>query len=175
MSTQYTPLSGSEIFDFLDGKANIITYKELYKYKNINEALGKYNALIILYEAKPNIGHWVVLWKTPHNKTIEFFDPYGMIPDEELKWIPLTFRQQSQQLQKKIVEMLYDSSSEYIIEYNNYRFQNIKDLNIATCGRHCVLRLYFRNLPIDSYYKMIFKACKYYGCNPDELVSALIV
>lgn len=50
--------------------------------------------------------------------------------------------------------------------YNKTKFQKVDD-DIATCGRHCVIRLLFKDLPLPKYAKMIEKS----GMSPDEFVT----
>ena len=85
-------LSDKDIMRLIKGKANLLTYTELQKYNNIDQVLGPYSALVLLYETSKNFGHWVCVFKVNEN-TIEHFDSYGLKPDDELKFIPEYFRE----------------------------------------------------------------------------------
>ena len=74
------PLSDDDIKKFIP---NVIVYSELKDFspKTLFSSL----PIIILYETSPNNGHWTLLHETVEG--IEFFDSYGGLPDEELKFI----------------------------------------------------------------------------------------
>lgn len=159
-------LSGSDLLKLVNYKASIISYPEIKNYENLDELLGENQAIILLYETEPRVGHWITIFKTPKN-TIEFFDPYGYFPDDELEFIPKNFRNISNQNKRYLTKLLYDSK--YPIEYNNYELQQDKD-DIATCGRHVAMRLLFREIPLKNYIK-IMKGVKKFS--PDDIVTLL--
>jgi hypothetical protein len=158
-------LSNEEILQICNNKANLLTYPELHKYNDINQCLGKYGAVIILYETRKDYGHWVCVFKSAKNK-LEFFDPYGLFPDEELKFIPEHFRKISNQQYPHLTYLLYKSN--YLIEYNDHKLQK-KLKNIATCGRHVGLRILLRKYNIDQYASLFKDKC----FNADQIVTML--
>ena len=79
-------LSDKDVTDLLDNKVKIELYPNLIKYDNLNQLLGKYGSCILLFEARPKYGHWVLIFKLDKN-TIEFFNPYGGYPDDSLLFI----------------------------------------------------------------------------------------
>ena len=81
------PYSGQDIMDICDNETKVITYKDLLKFDNIDEALEPYGNIVILYEKKPNFGHWVCLIKHEDQNKIEFYDPYGFGIDDQFKLI----------------------------------------------------------------------------------------
>lgn len=140
-------LSNYDLIKLLNGKANIITYDKLYKYKNIDEVLGPNGAAILLYLFKPHYGHWTAIIKrTP--KIVEYFDSYGQPPDEVLEHIPLQFRKKSNQDYPYLSKLLWESP--YNIEYNDYHFQKHQN-NIKTCGRFAALRVIFKHLTLNKF------------------------
>ena len=158
------PLSDSDIKKILPG-LNVISYPELNDMSHIDQAFDREGRCMILYLTEnEHTGHWVCMIKKGRN--VEYFDPYGGYkPDGERKWLS----------KEKLIELEQDyptlskllSDSKYNVSYNPYKFQ--KDRNdIATCGRHCVSRLYFKNLTLDQYKKQIDD----FGTSPDEYVSA---
>lgn len=158
-------LSDVEIINFLDNKTKILTYPELTKYETLDELLYPYDNVIILYLTGKNYGHWTCLFKL-NNNNVEFFDPYAMKPDEELKLIPLHFRKINNQLFPHLSHLLYNSK--YTIHYNDYPLQEyVNDVN--TCGRHCIVRLLFKNMSIDNYIKIMISQ----KINPDKIVTYL--
>ena len=81
-------LSSDDILKALDSKVKIIQYPDISKYKTIDNLLAPYNRVVILYLTTKNYGHWVCIFKNKNNQ-IEFFDSYGIKPDNELKFINL--------------------------------------------------------------------------------------
>ena len=77
-------LSGAEILMALKGDCNLITYDEIPNYSNITELMGKGKKCVLLYKTSENFGHWCCIYE--HKGTIYFFDSYGFIPDEQLKF-----------------------------------------------------------------------------------------
>lgn len=157
-------LSESDILDIIDGKARVMTYQELQKYNDLNKALGKHGAIVLLYTTSKNYGHWVALFKVNDN-LVEFFDSYGYPPDDELKFVPEYFRKNNYGDYPHLTSLLYDSG--YNIIYNEYQLQKEKK-GINTCGRWVALRLLFRNIP-----QQIFSKYFYSKKNPDKLAVEL--
>lgn len=58
------PLSDDDVLKICNYKANLMTYPELVEYDNIDDALGKHKALILLYETKKNMAIGVVYIET---------------------------------------------------------------------------------------------------------------
>lgn len=155
-------LSDTEVLKLVGGKANIILYPELVNYKHIDEILEPYGSCFLLYETKPNFGHWCCLNKI-NNNTIEYFDPYGKFIDDSLYYIPMNFRKKSNQYYPHLTAMLYDSG--YLIDYNEHKFQKLKN-NIKSCGRWCSMRILLKKLPLEEFCDLFIK-------NGDEKVTLL--
>ena len=162
-------LSNKDILYLLDGKANIVMYPDLYKYNNIDEILDPYGACILLFESKPKYGHWCAIFKTS-NTTLEFFNPYGGYPDDSLEYIPMHFREISNQLYPYLTILMINSP--YQLSYNEIQFQK-HNKNIKTCGRHCVVRLLYRYLSLYEYYNDLKNLSDDTGYNFDQLVTLL--
>ncbi len=157
-------LSSSEVLKLTENKANLITYPQLAKMSSIKQALGKYGACIILYETKRNYGHWCCIIKQSP-KLIEFFDSYGMMPDDQLQFVSPEFRKENDEDYSHLTYLLWKSKC--TVEYNHTKLQEkIHDVN--TCGRWCGLRILLRDMPMKKFVK-IFKRAK---C-PDGLVTFL--
>lgn len=162
-------LSNYDIFDLLNKKIRILTYPELIKYKNINDVLYPNGCFILLYMAKPNYGHWCCVIK--HHDNIEFFNPYGDgLPDDELSNIPAHFRKISNQSYPHLTWLLYNSGQP--IEYNDNKFQK-HGSGIATCGRHCVVRVSMKNLNLNEYAKFMKKIKRDLDIDYDDIVTLL--
>lgn len=140
-------LSDKDLLRLVNNKAKILIYNELLNYKTLDQLLYPYGVIFLLYESQPNWGHWVLIFKRD-NKNIEFFDPYGTIIDDELEEIKPSFRKISNQEYPYLTYLFYNSN--YDIHYNQYQFQ--KDgPNIKTCGRWCVVRLYYKDLTLKQF------------------------
>lgn len=129
------------------------------------EFTGKLPA-VILYEATPYNGHWAMLHKTINDKgkpVIEFFDSYGMKPDEAIKVMNLKD-------QPDIARFLLDSGKNIV--YNEFPFQKVGE-GINTCGRHCLVRYKLRKYSIEEYHRRMKKLAKNTGFDYDEIVSIL--
>jgi hypothetical protein len=162
-------LSDKEVLKLVDGAANIIMYPDLIKYSNIDEILDPYGACFLLFEAKPKYGHWCCLLKRQNN-IIEFFNPYGGYPDDGLKYIPMHFRKISNQYYPILSLLMYESP--YKLEYNEHKFQKLKS-DVKTCGRHCAVRLFFKNLSLEEYTSMIRELARKFNTDIDNIVTIL--
>ena len=161
-------LSDQDIRTYLNDKTKIIRYSDLYNYSNIDHLLKPYDHVFILYMTKPTYGHWTLLFKRTPNE-IQFFDSYGFIPDDEFKFVNDEFRVLSNQVHKKLVDMLYHSN--YKITYNEYKLQGKdKARPVSTCGRWCIARWLFRHMTEHEFYEMF----KRQGINMDLLVTMYI-
>ena len=122
---------------------------------------------IILYEFEPYSGHWSLLLNTVDEEglpAIEFFDSYGMLPDQVMKVVKKTHN-------PKVVRWLLKNAKN--VAYNNHRYQGAGGA-IQTCGRHCVNRYLMKHLSSDEYYKKMKQLKDDTGLNYDELVCILV-
>ena len=160
-------LSGIEILDYMKNQCNLIQYKDIHKFNNINEMLGKYKKCVILYHTRANYGHWTCLYE--YKDTIYFFDSYGFIPDDELKFLHRSLKEELNSDHRYLTKLLYESDKK--VEYNEYELQEEKK-GVNTCGRWCLLRLKYPSISVDDFHK-IFKRSSHY-INNDELICLLI-
>ncbi len=158
-------LTGQDVLELCNNKAELYTYPELVKFEDIDKMLGKHKASIILYLTKENYGHWVCLFKQNDN-TLCFFDSYAFMPDDELKFTDINFRKSHNQLYPHLTYLMYKSG--YDVDYNNHRLQSFKN-DTATCGRWTGARLAFRFLNNDQFAKLFLNN----EAKPDALVTAL--
>tara|TARA_R110002126_G_scaffold37200_1_gene112589 strand:+ start:1963 stop:2469 length:507 start_codon:yes stop_codon:yes gene_type:complete len=158
-------LSGFDILNKV--KCNLVQYKDLKNYKNINDLLGKYKKCVLLYHTSENYGHWTALYE--YNNTIFFFDSYGLIPDNELKFLHKDLKKELNSNHRHLTELLYNSNKP--VEYNQYQLQS-KDKNVATCGRHVVCRLQYPDISVDEYYKIFNSVSK--DIDLDKLICLLV-
>ena len=158
-------LSGIDILNNV--KCNLIQYKDVNKYNSIKELLGPTKKCVILYHTKRDYGHWTALYE--YNGTIFFFDSYGFIPDDELKYLHKDLKAELNSNHRYLTQLLYNSNKP--VEYNEYQLQERKK-NVNTCGRWVILRLKYPQISVDNFYD-IFKQSSQY-INNDELICLLI-
>lgn len=162
-------LSNYDILKLVNNKANIVLYPNIHNYKTIDEILEPYGAAFILFESKPKYGHWCLLFKqTP--ALLEFFNPYNGLPDASLKFINKEFAKETKQNIPYLSLLLLKSP--YQLSYNEFDFQE-HNPNIKTCGRHCVVRYWAKDLDLYKYKDLIYSLCKKANITPDELVTYL--
>jgi len=158
-------LSGQDIIDITNDETNILLYSDLDNINNIDDIFNTKNNVALLYQTEENFGHWVALIKK--NNTIEFFDPYGLSVDEELKYSEYNLRTQDGQLVPHLTHLL--NNSNYHIIINKCKLQKFKQ-DINTCGRHISWRIRMRDVELNEYCKLLTDNKHY---NPDFWVSAL--
>lgn len=151
------PLSNKEILKLIKNKANLISYKNIHDYDSLDELLGKYGACIILYESRPDFGHWCCIFKNDDD-LIEFFDPYALYPDFQLKYLDKKFRDKTGQNYPYLSRLMLESP--YDLSFNHYKFQKLKK-GVNTCGRWCATRLMFRDMPLDDFIDIFNKKRNY--------------
>ena len=160
------PLSGADLLKIVNGKANIHRYSDLHNINSVDQLLGQYKASFILYQHSSDYGHWVALFKVDEN-TLEFYDPYGILLDNELK-----FSEENQRLhegkQVKHLTALIDKSKYKLIQNFQENQQSLRKIN--TCGRHAALRIKLRHMPLKEYNKLLRKNA---SGNADFVVSYL--
>lgn len=157
-------LSDNDLLKALDNKCNIIKYSDMVHVKNIDQLLKNYNCCIILYEEKPYIGHWCVL--TKNKNTIEFFDSYGMKPDQYIYDLTPSERE-TLNAYPYLSKLLLNS--DYKLTFNEIPLQAKKN-NVNTCGRWALLRSIFYDVDL-------YKFCNFFKNNqhydPDTLAYLL--
>ena len=162
-------LSGTDMMRIMENQTKVLRYPEIYDFKNLDDLFKPFDNVILLYETKPNYGHWVCLIRHQEGRStpyIEFFDSYGMEPDEQLEHIKKDFRRRNNEDYPKLTEMM--AKSGYKVIYNSTKLQKDRN-NVSTCGRHVAFRLTMRDLPLERYLKMM-KGSRY---NPDMIVTFL--
>lgn len=159
-------LSGKDLMEFCSGRAKIVTYPDLQSYKDIDELLKPHGVVFLLYEFKRFYGHWTLIYRRDDGG-IECFDSYSYKPDEEFTFIPEYFRAINDMVYPRLTKMLLDSNKD--IHYNNFKLQRESN-NIATCGRWCLVRLLFKHMDIDKFYKMMKFIRAKTGLSFDEIV-----
>ena len=144
-------LTENDIRKIVDNKVNVIAYSDLFNYKTIDQALGIHEALIVLYQVESHSEvHWSLLYKKEN--VLHFFDPLGIEMDKELKFIPNFFTLDNRGERVPHLSYLVQKSGYKVIS-NTTKYQKV-DKHVNTCGRHCCVRLKFRDLDEEEYRKL---------------------
>lgn len=165
--------SDGDIKRLLDDDVRILKYPELEACSTLDQILGGASCACILYMTRQNFGHWTALIKNPglQENTYEVFDPYGIVPDEELKFISEEFKEKSNQNRQYLSHIIAGDLKEGRVKevfYNKYKLQSdIKDTN--TCGRWCGIRCLLKSIAIDVFCLLFIEQ----KLKPDEYVTLL--
>jgi len=158
-------LSDDDIRRLLGKDISLMTYPDLANKKSLNDCFDSKGRCIILFLTEDeHTGHWCCMLKT--NKGVEFFDPYGDKPEEQLEDVPQSRLEQMDEAEPYLTDLMRKSGLP--IYYNTHAFQKERG-DINTCGRHCVARLMFKDKTLEQYKKIIDKS----GLSPDKFVSGL--
>lgn len=146
-------LTDKDLYKLFNNKIKIYTYNQLSNFNNIEDLFKPFDIAFILFETSKNYGHWCVL--CTDKKTNYFFDPYGFKPDDELEFTNKSFRMKNNMWYPYLSYLLIKSNKKLI--YNKYQLQDLKNNNIATCGRWCSLYAYlFDKLSIDEFANIFY-------------------
>ncbi len=137
-----TPLNGEQM-QALNPDAKILTYIQLQDYKHIDDLFIDTDKIIILYLIRSKtFGHWCCLFK--QKRGYNFFDPYGIIVDGQLNFVPKEKREELQEQHAYLAWLLRDSPC----YYNYICFQG---KHSQTCGDHTTYRLHNSKKTIEEY------------------------
>jgi len=167
LNAEKVSLSGRDILRLTDNDTKLLPYEDLERYDSLNQLIPyEGDTLTLLYQTKEDYGHWVVLINRGDNN-LEFYDPYGVKPDEELKHSDFHLRLHRGQITPHLTALI--DKDGYNIQYNNKQLQRYLS-SVNTCGRYTALRVKFKHLSIPQF-NALFLQNKCY--NPDFWVSAL--
>lgn len=134
-------------------KVRAIEYDELESMKPLMEVMDYVDAIVILYTMKSHpVGHFCCFWLSEDRSTVEYFDPYGLSPTEDMDVThnPHTLLQ-------------YFGTKK--VNHNQWRLQKLKQ-DINTCLYHCSLRLRFMTMSHDQYRSFVHSS----NLKPDTVV-----
>lgn len=123
------------------------------------------------------MGHWTCLCRTVDddgNDSINFFDSYSIIPDDEKKKIDKSFMNIIGTTENYLSRLLWNARLKYdiVIEYNEKKFQKMDRL-INSCGRHVALRLILKEFSLRAYQNFMERLKLQYDRPYDEIVTIL--
>jgi hypothetical protein len=149
--------SDKDMMKLVDDEANLVTYPEIKKYKTLDELLGKDRACIILYLQTSEYGHWCCIFEREDKPgLINFYDPYGYFPDDELEFNKPATNKKLGQTMPYLSMLMINDKDKYAFTYNNYKLQSAgKNNNI--CGRAVGLRINFKDIDDKEFYDLLSK------------------
>ena len=144
------------------------SYSDLMTLDSIDDIFDSKGRCIILYANEDiNTGHWVALCR--QTNCIQFYDSYGYPPD--FTGISTGASKQLEKItgqsERRLLYLIRNSG--YGIEYSNECIQNEEDS--ATCGKYCVLKLLFNEMPISLFNRFIESSSAKYNLSNDEYIS----
>jgi hypothetical protein len=143
---------------------NIVVYNNISQYSNIDEVLNGKPTIILFEMVENNSGHYCCIFK--EKGTVYFFDSYSCDLEQQKKYMA------KKMLKKANYLSILLKRCPYKLDVNRTKYQEMKN-GTSTCGRHCVVRIWNKNLNDSQYKDYIFGLCKEHNCNPDELVLML--
>lgn len=160
------PLGDDDIRKLLGNDIKIWNYPQLKGLRSADDMFdSKGRAILLFPNTSPTSGHWTCLINKPDH--IEFFDSYGDAPDTAQKGGMTRSRLEGLDIERPDLTRLLRASGKPVF-YNHHQFQKEAG-NVATCGRHCVVRLLYAPYSLDKYGRIIKKS----GMSPDNFVSGL--
>jgi len=156
------PLSDTDLRELLGTDLPIMTYPQLKGFRHIDQCFDKKGRCMLLFLTNgPNEGHWCCMIKK--EKGIHFFDPYGDPPEEQKEGMG-NGRLESLDQKKPYLTRLFRASG-LPVYYNTFQYQK-ESPEVATCGRHCAVRLLYAPYSEDQYQNIIRGS----GMTPDQFV-----
>lgn len=161
-------LSNEDINRILEPDTKVFSYPRFAEMNSIEEAFDKLGRCVFLFlTVSESSGHWICMFK--RNGHIEYFDPYGMKPEEQRKWLPQEQLDELGQGEPYLITLL--RKSRMPVYYNTYPYQSDKD-DINTCGRWCVARLICKDLDNKSFNNLVKEEMKQNGLTSmDDFVA----
>ncbi len=144
-----TPLSDDDLRRMLGkdkSRVKVIMYEDLKNYESLEQLLpNMYDAVIVLLQIEgpnaPKVGHWICLMN--HGNHFEYFDSYGLDPDEELA---LTHEH------PHLTDIIRGTKRR--VESSGAKLQSKREA-MNTCGRWCIVRARHKDLEKPEFVKMI--------------------
>jgi len=175
------PTSKRDLEYLLGGKVSIYRYEDILNF-SLDDILGKFRSTILLYpnSGDEDIGHWVCLFERPGTNVIEYFDSYGIFPDDHIDDFNLDIDDLREPIPDKLRELFLDEIEKGSREifWNETQFQSLKTKNgqeIATCGLWCYLRIKNNSLDEDSFKRLFYDLPVSQKISPDLLVCSLVI
>lgn len=177
-----TPTSKKDLMYMLHGAVKVLTYEDTLQYNTLDDLLGQYENVIILYPNSDNggsfddpVGHWIALFSIPGSKpkSIQYFDSYGCYVDDMIQ----EYDQEAEERGGEIIpthvaKLIVESEDE--VDWNETKFQGLAG-EANTCGLWCVIRIKNNHLNENQFKKIFHDLPISQGISPDLLVADMIL
>ena len=159
-------LSDGDLRKLLGDNIKVLNYPDLEGMRDIDDMFDSQGRVVLLYpNAAPTVGHWVCLIR--RKDRIEFFDPYGEAPEDQKDDLPRS-QLEALDIERPLLMNLLRGSGLPVF-YNSHSFQS-KRGSVATCGKHCAVRLFYAPYSLSKYKSIIDKS----GMSADDFVSGVV-
>jgi hypothetical protein len=169
-------IASNEFSKMLGRGVRVMKYSELESYDDLNQIITDQKGyIILLIETEQNTGHYTALLKY-NPKQFEFFDSYGLGPDQEFHFISMkiqTILDESFHILTQLFKFLTQNNGTY--SYNRMHLQQMKP-DINTCGRWTCLRIFYfmkYNYSLTDFQKFMIEKKKQSGMSYDEIVTIM--
>lgn len=135
-----------------------VPYPKLENVEDITQLLNKSKCFVLFFEEDKEggtiSGHYECVFMED-NKTIVFFDSYGLQPDQCKKWLSKNNLMKLKETPDYLSNLLNKASDDgYVVKYSPYKYQQMKS-GINTCGRFVTCRLLYKNMNGDQFKKVL--------------------
>lgn len=146
----------------------IVMFSDLHLYNSMSALCkGKDAALVFFVEADDGTterGLWTLVMQT--RQGVSFFDPYGLPPDGDTRWLSPAALQDLGEGRNALHEF-FQRCGEHV-SWNHTRLQAAGG-DVETCGRLSAMRYKLKALDDLEYRMAILRKCKQLRCSPDQL------
>lgn len=182
-------LTTDDVRKIADKPFNVVKFGDLKKYKDLDDlfevtTMGmRYEPVdnvLILYEMKPNSGHWCTLKRImpkDHSEyySYHFLDPYGEVVDSQRNHINPSFKIKSGQdtplILRKIRQQMLGNGKTGVLDIH-YNDKVLQGPSTSTCGRYAGLFIRFDE-PVEKFAKSLKSFAKKNKMSVDDAVIKL--
>ena len=180
MNDPLSPQQLKQLYFRLTGDTiDIVQYDRIISTQSLGSLLGKRNKIIIFYPALKDsttntvFGHYCALIHDPDEKVLKFYDPLGYKPDVYKRFTHNRNSLYGEQQNSLIGHLLSCQREGCVIDFNQHQHQSRRS-DVATCGRHCVVRCMYGALTTEDYDRLLHLGRLKYGIG-DRLKDRLIL
>jgi hypothetical protein len=134
-----TPIDNETIQNKV-GNCKFVPYCDMHLVKRIEDLLPR---TLILYQLS-DIGHFVCIFG--NKEGINFFDPLGFCPDDELKFADKSIVNERNLNYAYLLKLL--SETNMPVNYNQFKLQK---MSTATCGSWCGIRMMCQDMTTNEF------------------------
>lgn len=160
MNEALSPSQLQRLHHDLTGRpVRVVAYDDVIHSKDLQDLFRGQPSIIIFYPQLQHegttFGHYVCLIHHQLLGQISYYDPLAYLPDEYKKFSVARHELYPERYNSLIAHLL---ASGFDIDYNNHQHQS-RRVDVATCGRHCVIRSGLHELTNDQYHATLGLVC----------------